>query len=145
MLERILHLFKDPKPEPLPEPDAKLALGALMVRVAKSDHNYQFSEIKNIDQILGHIYEVGPVEAAKLRATCERIEDAAPPTDEFGRIICKTVSADMRAGALEALWSVVLADGIERDEEVEVVAEGRCALGLSEAASAAAHDRALAD
>ncbi|QGX97864.1 TerB family tellurite resistance protein [Roseovarius faecimaris] len=135
ILNRILHAFDAPKPQPLPEPDAKLALGALMVRVAKSDMNYQVSEISRIDKLLARLNRLKPIEAAKMRATCEKLDKAAPDTVEFGRLIRETVSMEARLDALEALWEVVLADGVRRDVELRVVEEVREALGLSEADS----------
>ena len=136
MLSRILDAFSAPKPAPLPEPDAKLALGALMVRVAKSDQNYQLSEISRIDLLLARLNRLKPIEAAKMRATCEKLEKAAPDTGEFGRLIRETVNIEARLDALEALWEVVLADGVRRPTELIVVEEVREALGLSEADSA---------
>ena len=64
----------------LPPLDARLALGALLVRVAKADQAYVYLEIARIDRILGRRYGLNPVEAAKLRATCEAIEQEAPDT-----------------------------------------------------------------
>lgn len=135
ILNRILHAFDAPKPEPLPEPDAKLALGALMVRVAKSDANYQVSEISRIDKLLARLNRLKPIEAAKMRATCEKLDKAAPDTAKFGHLIRETVSMEARLDAIEALWEVVLADGVRRESELRVVEEVREALGLSEADS----------
>ena len=135
MLTRILNAFAAPKPQPLPEPDEKLALGALMVRVAKSDHTYKFSEISQIDRLLARLNGLKSIEAAKMRATCEKLDKAAPATEEFAHLIRETVSFEARIDALEALWEVVLADGKRREEELLVVDEVREALGLSEADS----------
>ena len=135
ILNRILHAFDAPKPDPLPEPDAKLALGALMVRVAKSDANYQVSEISRIDTLLARLNRLKPIEAAKMRATCEKLDKEAPDTAKFGHLIRETVSMEARLDALEALWEVVLADGVRRESEQRVVEEVREALGLSEADS----------
>lgn len=135
MLSRILHAFSQPEPDPLPEPDEKLALGTLMVRVAKSDHAYKFSEISRIDRLLARLNGLNPVEAAKMRATCEKLDRAAPGTGKFAHMIREMVSFEARIDALEALWEVVLADGERREEELRVVDEVREALGLSEADS----------
>lgn len=143
MLSRILHSFTASKPVPLPEPDDKLALCALMVRVAKSDHHYELAEIKRIDRLLARIYGLGPVEAAKMRALSERIEHAAPDTERFGHIIRETVTLDARRAALEALWEVVLSDGVSQPEELQVIDAARAAMGLSQSDSDAA--RALAE
>lgn len=135
MLERLFKAFATPSPDPLPEPDEKLALGALMVRVAKSDHTYKFSEISRIDRLLARLNGIGPIDAAKMRAICEKLDKAAPDTEEFAHLIRETVSFEARVDALEALWEVVLADGVRRDEELQVVDEVREAIGLSEADS----------
>ncbi|MEL6313989.1 MAG: TerB family tellurite resistance protein [Pseudomonadota bacterium] len=135
LLHRLIHAFDAPKPEPLPEPDEKLALGALMVRVAMSDHQYELSEISKIDRLFGRLYGLKPIEAAKMRATSEKLEKQAPETDRFAVIIRETVSFEARVDALEALWEVVMADGDVAEEELRVIEAARNALGLSEADS----------
>jgi len=111
LLHRLLHAFDAPEPPPLPAPDEKLALGALMVRVAMSDHSYKFAEVHRIDLLLRRLYGLGPIEAAKV-------------------------------DALEALWEVVLADGVRREEELDVLEDVRRTLGLSPDDSDAARARA---
>lgn len=145
MLERILKAFAAPVPQALPEPDGKLALGALMVRVAKSDRHYKVSEISRIDKLLARLNGIGPVEAAKMRATCEKLDKAAPDTEEFAHLIREAVPFDARIDALEALWEVMLADGECHEEELQVVGDVREALGLSEADSEVARRMAEAN
>ena len=65
MFSHLLRSIKGNKPKDLPEPDAKLALGALLVRVAKSDRNYNVQEIRRIDRIFQQIHGLNPVAAAK--------------------------------------------------------------------------------
>jgi len=144
MWSRILHALSAPKPLPLPEPDARLALGALMVRIAKSDSDYALAEIQRIDQLLAALNGIGPVEAARMRATCERLERAAPDTDRFGHMIRDRVSIEARLGALEALWEVVLSDGDCAPGEVAVLDAARQAMGLDEADSRTARAEAEA-
>lgn len=132
LLGRLKRAITAPKSEPLPEPDEKLALGALMVRVAMSDHSYKFSEISRIDRLLTRFYGLNPVDAAKMRATCEKLEKQAPDTDQFAHLIRESVSFEARVDALEALWEVVLADGVQHEEEVSVIDHVREAIGLSQ-------------
>jgi uncharacterized tellurite resistance protein B-like protein len=143
MLKRILNSFTAPTPAPLPEPDEKLALGALMVRVAKSDHRYQPVEISRIDRLLARHFGLKPIEAAKMRATCEKLEHDLPDTARFAEVIRKTVRHQARIEALEAMWEVLLADGVIQDVEQAVIEEARVAMGLSEADNIAA--RAMAE
>ena len=143
MLTRILHAFTHPDPEPLPEPDEKLALGALMVRVAKSDDTYLFEEISRIDKLLTWLFGLNPVEAAKMRATCEKLDHEAPETERFATLIRNTVSRGARVDALEAMWEVLLADGATHDVEFQVIEAARIAMGLSAADDAKARATAL--
>ena len=143
LLGRILSGFRDTHAEPLPAPDAKLALGALLVRVAKSDKVYTVSEISLIDRILAQHFGLKPIQAAKMRATCEKLQKAAPDSGKFAELIRNELSHDERMQALCDLWQVVLADGSEDACEVEIVEALREALGLDPDESAEARKRAL--
>ncbi|MQQ09926.1 hypothetical protein GFB49_15780 [Epibacterium sp. SM1979] len=131
MLKKLFQAFRPEAQPALPDPDAELALGALLVRVAQGDRAYQVEEISLIDRILARLYQHNAIEAAKVRATCEKLHAAAPDTDTFGRLIRETTGLEDRLSALDALWEVVLADGIEREGEVEIVEDACAAMGLS--------------
>ena len=131
MLKKLFQAFRPPQPPALPDPDAELALGALMVRVAQSDREYQLEEISLIDRILARLYQHNAIEAAKVRASCEKLHAAAPETDTFGRLIRETTGLEERLAALDALWEVVLADNREHEGEIEIVNDACKAMGLS--------------
>ncbi len=143
LLDRLTHAFRARPPAPLPDPDERLALAALMVRVAMSDRNYQLSEISRIDRLLRRLFGLKPIEAAQMRATAEKLARLSPDGDAFAHLIRETVRFDARLEALEALWEVVLADGSADAPELEVLEAAREALGLSEGDSARA--RSLAE
>ena len=115
----------------LPEVDARLALAALLVRVAKSDHAYLASEISLIDRLLARRFGLNPVEAAKLRATAEKLEHQAPPTEVFCGLIRDAVSYPERVEVLDALWQVAMVDGVKYAEEAELIEFATGALGLA--------------
>lgn len=145
LLKKFFAAFRPKLPDQtLPDPDAELALGALLVRVAQADRDYQQDEIALIDRILARLYEHNALEAAKVRATCERLHAAAPDTDTFGKLIRETTELDQRRKALDALWEVVLADGVEREGEVRIVEDARMAMGLNLSDSEASRARAEA-
>jgi uncharacterized tellurite resistance protein B-like protein len=103
---------------PLPALDARLAVGALLVRVAKSDNHYAFEEIAKIDRLLAHSFALNPVEAAKMRADCERLEAQAPATETYTAMIREHVAYGERAALYDGLWQVSLADqALEASEE----------------------------
>lgn len=113
-----------------------------MVRIAKSDRDYALAEIQRIDRLLAALNGIGPVEAARVRATCERFEHDAPDTRSFGQMIRDRVSIETRIAALEALWEVVMSDGDCAAEELAVLDLARDAMGLSPTDSDAARARA---
>lgn len=120
-------------PDPLPQPDAQLALGALLVRVAFADHEYRAAEIGQIDRILAATFNLKPLDAAKLRATCEALERHAPGTPEYARILREEVAYADRKALGDAMWAVALADGERDDEEEKMLEQIETALGLSQA------------
>ena len=142
MFTRLLQSLGARRHPPLPAADEKRALGALMVRIAKSDRHYDVAEIRRIDRLLARLHGLGPVEAAKMRATCEKLEHAAPDSDRFGHLIRETVPRGTRRAALAALWEVVLSDGETPKQELHVLDAARTAMGLTEQESDAARARA---
>lgn len=102
---------------PLPDSDARLALTALLVRIARTDGDYAASEIDRIDRICAKRYGLSPFEAAALRTEAEQLESEAPDTVRFTRAIKDAVAYEDRRAVIEAAWSVVLADGTRAGEE----------------------------
>lgn len=117
MFGDLLNRLVAPEPAPLPAPDARLALAALLVRVARTDGDYAAEEVRRINAILQARYDLPPAEAGALRKEAEVLEAEAPDTVRFTRAIKDAVAYDDRLGVIEALWAVVLADGIRDHEE----------------------------
>lgn len=142
MLERLFPR-RAPSPKPLPQPNAQLALGALLVRVALANREYVAAEVAQIDRTLAATFHLKPLEAAKLRAECEALERHAPGTPEFTQILRDEVAYADRKALGDAMWSVAMADG-RRDEaeEMQLLAI-ETALGLSDEDIAAARKTAL--
>jgi len=104
-------------PEPLTDTDARLALAALLVRIARSDGDYAAIETARIDDVLTARYALTPEAARALRAEAEILEAEAPDTVRFTRAIKAAVPYDDRLDVVEGLWAIVLADGERNDEE----------------------------
>jgi uncharacterized tellurite resistance protein B-like protein len=117
MFADLLRRLTAPAPERLPEPDARLALAALMVRVARSDGDYAEAEIDRIDRILMRRHGLVRADAAALRHQAEDLEAEAPDTVRFTKAIKDAISLEDRVSVIEALWSVVLADGTRDHDE----------------------------
>ncbi len=132
MFTDLLRRLTAPEPEQLPDPEARLALGALLVRVARSDGDYAAVEIAQIDRTLMARYNMGPAQAAALRAQCEELEAEAPDTVRFTRAIKDAVDYDDRVGVIAAMWSVVMADGVREDEEDSMMRMVASLLGVTD-------------
>jgi uncharacterized tellurite resistance protein B-like protein len=104
----------------LPDTDARLALAALLVRIARSDNDYAQSEIDRIDRILAARYALSPFEATALRRQAEGLEAEAPDTVRFTRAIKDAVPYEDRLAVIGALWQVALADG-DRDTQEDTM------------------------
>jgi uncharacterized tellurite resistance protein B-like protein len=132
MFDQLRALFGNPTAytTPLPEADARHAMGMLMVRAAKADQRYLFAEIKLIDRVLAARHGLNPVEAAQMRAACEKLEAEMPDTEEVARILRDAVGLAEREATLHALWKVVFADGVKRDVEEQVLHQIEAVLGI---------------
>ncbi|MCL3881542.1 TerB family tellurite resistance protein [Marivita sp. GX14005] len=133
MFSRILALFDASVPRTeLPPADAKYALGALMVRTAMVDNTYLFQEIEEIDRVLGKLYDLGPVEAAKMRAQCEVLEQELPRNEDLTEILMRNINAEKRERTVRALWDVVYADGTRDPEQTALLREIAALIGIDE-------------
>jgi uncharacterized tellurite resistance protein B-like protein len=141
MIADFLRRLTAPAPEPLPDTDARLALSALLVRIAKSDGDYAAAEIRRIDRILQARYGLNQVEAAKLRAKAEAVEHEAPDTVRFTRAIKEAVGYDDRLAVIAARWEVVLADGPRDEDENALLRTVAPLLGVTDQESAMARQR----
>ncbi len=130
-----------PQPAPLADTDARLALTALLVRVARADNDYAEAEAQMIEQIASARYGLGPQDAASLRLDAETLETEAPDTVRFTRAIKDAVPYDERLGVIEALWQVVLADGTRSDEEDALLRLTASLIGVTDTDSAMVRKR----
>lgn len=138
----VLKRLLAPEPALLPEPDARLALAALLVRIARTDGLYAAEEVERIDRILMERHGLGPFEAARLRAEAEEVEAEAPDTVRFTRAIKAHVAQEDRAALLVSLWTVALTDGLRDAEEDRLMRLVANLLGLTDVESALARKRA---
>ena len=145
MFDRILSLFSPaPSVTQLPPEDARHALGALLVRTAKADRAYLFEEVEEIDHVLADLYDLNPVEAAMMRAACEKLEHEMPTTENLAQILHDAIPLADRENVVGALWRVVFADGIEEEAEDMVLHAVERTLGVAPEVSKRLHDEAQA-
>jgi len=138
MLKSLLSRLMAPQPQPLSTDEVRVALAALLVRVARADGAYDTSEIARIEQILSNRYELAPADATALRLQAENLEADAPDMHRFTQAIKEGVPYDERLGVIKALWQVVLADGVREAEEDALLRLLSSLLGVSDRDSALA-------
>ncbi|MCR8723071.1 tellurite resistance TerB family protein [Frigidibacter sp. ROC022] len=141
MFADLLRRLTAPAPSPLAPPDARLALTALLVRVARADNNYTAAERERIDRVMIAREGFGEAEAAALRAEAEVLEAEAPDTVRFTRAIKDAVPLIDRVRVLEALWDVALADGNRDHQEDMALRLVANLLGVSDVDSGLARQR----
>jgi uncharacterized tellurite resistance protein B-like protein len=142
LADLLRRLAAPPTSEPLAEDDARLALAALMVRVARTDGRYSTDEQRRIDGQLGQHYRLAPEAAAGLRAEAEVAEAEAQDNVQFTRLIKDAVPYGERTWVIEALWRIAATGGIQADEHglMRLVAS---LLGVSDQDSGLARQRVL--
>ena len=141
MFGDFLKRLTQPEPDPLADNDARLALTALLVRIARSDNDYAMSEWRLIDRIAAERYGLNEADATALRKEAEALEAQAPDTVRFTRAIKDAVPYEHRLEVIEALWQVVLADGSRSDEEDALLRLVSNLLGVTDTDSAMARQR----
>ena len=117
MFDALLKRLTGSAPAPLPPEDARLALTALLVRIARSDGDYADVEIAQISRIVARRYELGESATTDLLWEAEALEEQAPDTVRFTRSIKDAVAYEDRLAVVTAAWKVVMADGKRMDEE----------------------------
>ncbi len=144
MFDKLLRALLAPAPAALADHDARTALAALLVRVARTDNMYAAEEVERIEAILMQRYGLSPFEAMDLRAQGEALESEAPDTIRFTRALKEAVPLEERAALVQALWSVALADGARDGGEDQMLRLVANLLGLSDVDSGLARQRAQA-
>ena len=141
MFADFLKRLTEPTPTPMKDDDARLALTALLVRIARTDGAYIQAEIDRIDAITSARYQLTPDAATMLRHDAETLETEAPDTIRFTRAIKDAVAYEDRLAIIESLWQVVLVDGAREAEEDALLRLVSSLLGINDRDSALARQR----
>src|SRR5690606_41679732 len=106
MIARLLNSLLAPAPGRLPEPDARLALAALLVRLARADELYEEAERLRIDRVVASRDGLSHFEAAKIRAEAEVPEAEAPDTLRFTPALKDAGLHEDGVSISQAIWQV---------------------------------------
>lgn len=141
MFADFLKRLIQPEPDPLDDGDARLALTALLVRIARADGDFSPEERRQIEAVVTTRYVLDADGTAKLISEASELEMQAPDTVRFTRAIKDAVPYEERLAVIEALWSVVLADGVRESEEDALLRLVSNLLGVNDKDSALARQR----
>lgn len=124
-------------------PSPQRAVAALLVEAAHVDGHYDAEERALVTALLGTMFGLDPAAAAALRDAGEVDQAAAPDLVRFTRVVKTRLSQADRRAVIEALWSVVLADGQRHPREDALLRRLAPLLGLSDHESAFARQRVI--
>lgn len=144
MFADLLRRLTAPEPEPLAPTDARVALAAVLVRLARADEDYATAEVAQIDAILARRYGLSEAEAVAVRKEGEVLEAEAPDTVRFTRAIKDAVPYEDRESVVAAMWEIALADGERDHEEDALIRLVAPLLGVTDQDSALARQRVQA-
>jgi len=91
--------------------EVQLALCALLIEAANSDHHFDDAERNVIGEMLKRRFSLSAAEARALVAAGERAAEASAELFHFTRIINERLSPAERIELIEMLWEVAYADG----------------------------------
>lgn len=124
-------------------PDQALATTALLVEAAQADEQYLDAERDAIDAAVGRLFELDAAEAKALRERAEAAQSRAVGVHRFTRAVVESLEPEARIAVIEALWSVVLADGDRHAQESALMRRLAALLYVSDRDSGLARQRAL--
>lgn len=137
MLNTLIGFFRNPPPNAaLSASDGRIAITALLVRVARANDNYDPRQVAAILDVVKTRYGLSTSAAKTLQSEAEELETFAPDTVRFTRAIKEAIPYDDRYAVVEALWLVALADGKRDHLEDSVIRMAVSFLGISDQDSA---------
>ena len=96
----------------------RMATAALLMEVARADHDIKDEEREAVRRIIENYYSVSPEQARELAAAAESHADDATSLFPFTRLITSECSMEDRIRIVRMLWEVSCADGhIDAHEE----------------------------
>ena len=144
MISNFLRSILSEKPDPVSTEDAHVALAALLVRIAKSDSQYDRSEVETIKHVLMKQFKMSEEKSISTIETAEQLEAEAPDTVRFTRALKNTIPFESRRQIIEGLWLVALADDARDSQEDAIIRLAAQLLGVTDVQSAEARKSAQA-
>ena len=144
MISNFLRSILSEQPDPVSGEDSNIALAALLVRIAKSDSQYDTSEVETIKRVLIKQFKMSEEKSISTIKIAEQMEAEAPDTVRFTRALKNTIPYESRRQIIEGLWQVALADGARDSQEDAIIRLAAKLLGVTDVQSAQARKSAQA-
>ncbi len=144
MIDRLLHLIRNPGGAPLQRgDDRQLAAAALLIEAGLIDGHFDAVEYTAIRRLL--VERLGVPEDHVEAVLSEAEAQAREATDvwSFARIVKDAYDEDGRVEIIEMLWEVVYADGVADDFEANLLRRITGLLYVPDHRSGGARKRAL--
>jgi uncharacterized tellurite resistance protein B-like protein len=141
MLKNILKIFTNDNIIELETDDARMAITALMIRVARSDDDFTNDEFNNIIYLVKKRFDLTDETANELISEAKLLEEQAPDTVRFTRSIKTAIAFEKRSALVEDLWSIALIDDYRDTNEDALIRTVVGLLGVSDKDSALARQR----
>jgi uncharacterized tellurite resistance protein B-like protein len=130
MISGLLRKLAGESDAPLTQDESRVAVAALLVLAAQADHTYEDIERAQIERVLAARYGLDAAAAAALRAEGEEAERVSLDIYRFTSRVKKHILYEERAAVIEAMWRIVLADGVREQHEEALMRRVADLLGL---------------
>lgn len=118
MIKLLKDLFATADQEERSEHDIRLAAAALLIEVARADHEQDAAEDQVMASLLARSLELPEAEVAQLLTEATTAVDEATSLYEFTRLVNEHYELPEKRRLIEAMWQVAFADNdLDKYEE----------------------------
>lgn len=145
MIDRLLDLLagRGEWTSEKPADDLPLAVGALLIEVARMDDKVDAGERRRIEHLLARMFSLDPKSVQSLVEQADREMQRSAQYFPFTQQICRHASAEMRVQIIEMLWTVAYSNGALDPDEDALIRQIAGLIQVSDWDRGAARKRAL--
>ncbi len=101
--------------------DLQLAASAILVELVYADEEFTEAERRHLEGLLQRQFGLGPVQAERLIRLTEERREAGFDIEEVAAVVAAHYSAAQKRALVDAMWSLVLSDGVLAEKERDLV------------------------
>jgi uncharacterized tellurite resistance protein B-like protein len=145
MIDRLLDLLagRGEWTSEKPADDLPLAVGALLIEVARMDDKVDAGERRRIEHLLARMFSLDAKSVQSLVEQADREMQRSAQYFPFTQQICRHASAEMRVQIIEMLWTVAYSNGALDPDEDALIRQVAGLIQVSDWERGAARKRAL--